>query len=227
MFRIRILRTLTLAFTLTLFFLDSITHAASLYDMPSIKVLPFKNKAPTSWEFSRDDAQSASDYATMALINTQKFMLYDAENLDLTLQEQSLGMTGLVDPDSAPQVGKLQGADFLVYGTVTGLSTKDSHLVVASSNVGAGGGGAKHTVIAKVMLRIVDATTGRIVLMASGEGSSSSTGGMFIGAGQLVSLGSTEVSIIQVTNAIEKACDDAINGKKGVVAIMEGRDKKK
>ena len=74
------------------------------------------------------------------------------------------------------------------------------------------------------MLRFVDATTGRIVLMASGEGASSTTE---VNVSLLVRIGSDEVSKIQVTNAIEKACDDAVNGKKGVVAIMEGRDKKK
>jgi uncharacterized protein involved in formation of curli polymers len=219
MFMIRMLRTLTV--TLLLISIAGITHAASLYDMPSIKVMPFRNKAPISWEYNREDGLIASDYAQQALVNTQRFTPYDAENLDQILQEQSLGMTGVVDPDSAPEVGKLQGADFLVFGTVTGLSTKESHLKLAE---GLAAGGSKHTVIAKVMLRFVDATTGRIVLMASGEGASSTTE---VNVSLLVRIGSDEVSKIQVTNAIEKACDDAVNGKKGVVAIMEGRDKKK
>ena len=235
----------------------SSARAASLYDYPNVAVLPYANKAAVSSQLSLADASLVSEFVIEKLLDSGRFNVVEREVLMNIMQEHNLNMSGMVDPMTAVQVGKLAGASFFVAGSVTGLSTKVSGASYEHSAIGSAGGN-KNTVIANVTLRIIDIETGRIVMAASGTGESSSanvefklnqnktntiettgydesTEEEYIMEGEettttthTIRIGTTEFSQVQVRNALYKAVDDLIFNKNfGVLAKMDGKNKRR
>lgn len=213
--------------------LPIVATAKDIDDYPTVAMLPFQNKAPVRWDRFGDSAMQAGEDVGFELERTGRFEVVEREQLQAILDEHSLNMTGLVDPATAVTIGKLAGADFVAIGSITSLTTKESG--GAGFGVGAGGGGVVggqvHTVAAKVMLRVVDVKTGRIVLYGRGKGHSDSSnwtaGGVNGGGAAMVTIGTVAVSAEQATNAVEKAAADAIYGKDGILAEMDGKGRRR
>lgn len=84
------------------------------------------------------------------LVNTDKFDIIERQRLNDILREQGLGASGIVDGSGT--IGGISGVDYLVYGTVTRLD---------SENVGETG---YKKVRGKLSIKVVDVTTGKIVI---------------------------------------------------------------
>ena len=149
-------------------------QAASLHDYPNVAVLPYANKAAVSQQLSLADASMVSEFVIEQLLDAERFNVIEREVLESVMKEHSFNMSGMVDPMTAVQIGKLAGVKYLVAGSVTGLSTKSSGASYSDTALG-GAGFNKNTVIANVTVRFIDVETGRIVLAASGTGESAST----------------------------------------------------
>lgn len=72
---------------------------------------------------SSDDGNAlAEDYVTDALteavFNTGKIKIYERANLEKILSEQKFQSSGLVDEDTAKDIGKIAGVDYICYGTL-------------------------------------------------------------------------------------------------------------
>ena len=228
---------------------------AGLHDYPNIAVLPYANKAAVSQEISLEDASMVSEFVIEQLVDSGRFSVIEREQMLAIMQEMNLSNTGMVSPMSMVQIGNLSGAQYMLVGSITGLSTKVSGAEYQNSVAG-GVGGNKNTVIANVTARIFEVETGRIVLAASGTGASSSSnvefklnktkttttettgstadGEEFIQEGQDVStvthtikIGSYQFSQVQVRNALYKAVNDLVNGKYGLIAKLDGNAKKR
>ena len=228
---------------------------AGLHDYPNIAVLPYANKAAVSQEISLADASMVSEFVIEQLVDSGRFSVIEREQMLAIMQEMNLSNTGMVSPMSMVQIGNLSGAQYMLVGSITGLSTKVSGAQYQNSVAG-GVGGNKNTVIANVTARIFEVETGRIVLAASGTGASSSSnvefklnktkttttettgstadGEEFIQEGQDVStvthtikIGSYQFSQVQVRNALYKAVNDLVNGKYGLIAKLDGNAKKR
>ena len=233
-----------------------ILEAASIHDYPNVAVLPYANKAAVSAELSLADASLVSEFVVEKLLDSERFQVIERDALMAIMQEQNFTMSGMVDPSTAPQIGKLLGTHYFVVGSVTGLSTKKSGLSYENNNMGAGG--KKNTVIANVTARFIDVETGRIVLAASGTGESASTNMEFklnrtktnsiettgydestdeeyIMEGEetttdthTIRIGTEDFSQVQVRNALYKAVDDLVFNKTyGIVAKMDGKNRDK
>lgn len=161
-------------FMLLIGFLGNHVHAASLYDYPNVAVLPYANKAAVSQQLSLADASMVSEFVIEQLLDAERFNVIEREMLESIMKEHSFNMSGMVDPMTAVQIGKLAGVKYLVAGSVTGLSTKNSGASYSDTAWG-GAGFNNNTVIANVTARFIDVETGRIVLAASGTGESAST----------------------------------------------------
>lgn len=239
-----------------LFLLLSIrVTSAGLMDYPTVAVLPFTNKGIVSKGMGLEDAQLVSEFVIEDLLDSGLFDIIEREQLDNILAEQSFGTSGLVDPTTAPQMGSLLGAQYILYGNVTGLTTKESGAGVGA--LGAGAGVQKHKVTANISARIIEVSTGRVVLAGRGTGESSSSSFEFsikktyatpysglsvdwkrgtarYGSGVQVqavdiakiTIGTTEVAMVQVHNAIAKAVTDLVYGKeRGLVTKLKGEAK--
>lgn len=75
---------------------------------------------------SSDDGNAiAEDYVTDALteavFNTGKIKIFERANLEKILSEQKFQSSGLVDEDTAKDIGKIAGVDFICYGTLKNI----------------------------------------------------------------------------------------------------------
>lgn len=82
----------------------------------SIAVLPFTSSVKTR----ADLAPKVQAYATTALteVNDPFLKIVDRENIERILEEQRLGLSGVVDEQTAVRVGNLMGAQAVLMGTV-------------------------------------------------------------------------------------------------------------
>ncbi len=150
------------------------SYAANIKDFPRVAIMNFGNKAITSSGLRDHDFSSATEYAIYQLSACGWFDLVDYEQLSTMAKLHSVNMSGLVDPATTVSMGKFLGAQFIVIGNVTGLTTKENEVGYQHGNKG-GLSNAQHVVTANVAMRIVDLETGRIIVAGLGKGSSTST----------------------------------------------------
>lgn len=223
--------------------LISSTCFAGLGNYPNIAIMPFSNHASVSTnadsgvqgQISLTDARVASDYVLDALLDSDRFSIIEREQMQAIMSEHHLNLTGMVDPATAVQIGRLTGVKYILYGSVVGCSLKEKTIGYDNNTIG-GIDNNQHTVIANVVARFIDVETGRIILAARGKGESTSTYNeikwkkldLYSDAdgtnsfGHTVKFGTKEVSQEQVHNAIAKAADDLVYGKMGILAKMDG-----
>ena len=148
---------------------------------PRVAVVPFDNQsARQSTDSFNSVLEEARANVEVEIIQTKKFDSLDRSQLQKLLDEIKFNQTALVDPSTAAQYGKMVGAQYLVLGTVTGLTAKGSEM------------------IAHLSLRMIEVETARIYL--AGRGSGKSKGDVY--------------------DALEKAADDALYGKRGMLTMM-------
>jgi curli biogenesis system outer membrane secretion channel CsgG len=104
-----------------------------------------------------------------ALASTQKFRVMEREQLDVLMQEQQRAKAGQVKSRNGGNVGGFEGADYLVYGTITTLSaSKKSNFGASLGMAMLAGENAQPTncysgeVTLSLDIRITEAATGQI-----------------------------------------------------------------
>lgn len=152
----------------------SVVQATDIKNYPRVAVMNFGNKAITSQGLRDQDFSSATEYAIYQLSASGWFDLIDYEQLSTIANMHSINMSGLVDPSTTVEIGKFAGAEYMVVGYLTGLTTKENVLGYQHGDKGSFDN-AQHVVTANVAVRIVDIKTGRIIVAGLGKGSSTST----------------------------------------------------
>ena len=215
---------------------------AGLADHPVVAVLPYANKAAVSKQLSLADASLVSEFVVEKLLDSGYFGVVTRDKLLEVTQEQGLQAGALVNPNTSMMMGKIAGAQYLVAGSVTGLSSKVGVLGYENSALGSAEGN-KNTVIANLTLQFIDVETGLIVMAVSGTGESSSTYAEFTfnqtktttfeGTGydeytdeeyimedeststttHKIRIGTVDFSQVQVRNALYKAADNLVFDK--------------
>lgn len=230
---------------------------AGLHDYPNIAVINFEQKAAVSTGLTLQDASLVTDFVIDNLIDSERFMVIEREQLRAITNEHSYNASGLIDLSTATQIGKLNGVKYIVCGSVVGLSLKDKMIDYKHSEVG-GIGNTQHTVVANITARFIDVETGRIVLTARGQGASTSTKTEFSlskkrittdvvatdvtdedgnpmeetvenedVSTQTLTIGAVEVSQVQVHNALFKAAEELVFGKYGFLEKMDNKKKRR
>ncbi len=136
-----------------------------------IAISRFEDRSGTGWHGL---GAGVADMLATALVKSGKFAVIERQELDKLVEEQKLGESGLVTPQTAPKVGQLLGAELFVVGAVTECGTKES-------NIGGGfsvfGGGLKTKKARTVVdIRLINTSTGEIIASESEEGTESTTG---------------------------------------------------
>jgi curli biogenesis system outer membrane secretion channel CsgG len=143
-------------------------------DLTSLKkrvaVINFEDKAG----YGHNVGRGVADMLVTSLVESEKFIVIEREELDEILKEQGLGQSGLVTPQSAAKVGQLLGIQRIITGSVTEFGSK-------KNKVGGGIGGfnlgvSTTTARVAVDIRIINVNTGEITMAKSAEGEDSSTG---------------------------------------------------
>ena len=132
---------------------------------PRVAVMDFDNKTQYGgWRLG----QGAADILTTELVKVKKFDMFEREQLQSIIKEQDLGASGRIDPSTAARIGKIIGVTYIITGAVTEYG---------QSSAGGGGAGfqlGKKGYHSAVDVRMVDATTGKIVFAESGSATKSS-----------------------------------------------------
>ena len=240
----------------TFIFLQNVC-LAGLADHPTLAVLPYANKAAVSEQLSMSDASIVSEFVVEKLIDSGYFNVVTRNRLLEVTQEQGLQASSLVNPMTSMQMGFLSGAQYLVAGSVSGLSSDKGEFGYSHSEMGSVNTN-KLAVVANLTLQIIDIKTGSIVMVASGTGKSASTNAEFVlnqlrtetieGTGydaandeeyimedeatsqitHKIRIGKFEFSQVQVRNALYKAADNLVFDKNyGVLAKLGVKDPQK
>ncbi|MFH1824373.1 MAG: CsgG/HfaB family protein [Candidatus Firestonebacteria bacterium] len=145
-----------------------------------ICVIDFEDKTSGQHHGWREVGKGMSDMLVTSLIKSNKFMVIEREKLTKIMEEQKLGATGAVTPQTAAKIGTLLGVSYIVTGSVSEFGIKESKLGIG--NLGGllpfGGGIDTRTNTAKVAvdIRLIDTSTSQIIRAEKGEGEESSTG---------------------------------------------------
>jgi len=157
-----------------------------------------------------------SDMLASALVKSGKFVVVERKEIDKVLQEQKMGLSGVITEETAPQVGRMLGVDMIVVGSVSELGTQDRSIGGGISVFGAGVN--TKTARAAVDIRLVNTTTGEIIAAETEEGTESTVG---VGV-RYEDINFSDLSAWNDTD-LGKACREAVNGC--VELITDNMDK--
>jgi curli biogenesis system outer membrane secretion channel CsgG len=166
-----------------------VVSAAFAADRPSVAVAEFKNETNASW-WSSDVGRDLAGMLTNELAGTGKLKVLERSKLPAVLDEQDLAASGRISPSTGAKIGKLTGAKYLVFATVTAFDTKSRGTGGGISFRGVNVGGKKEDAYLAIDLRVVDTTTGEVEFTRTVEGRAGSYavgGGLYRGGfgGQL------------------------------------------
>ena len=132
---------------------------------PRLAIRPFANKTTNP----NIPADAITDMMTTELNKARIFSLMERERLDYIGDEIRLGQSGLMDPSTAPRVGKIKGAQYTMTGAVTVYHfNKGGGVVVVP---GLAGGAAAKTAYVVIDLRIINNETGEVEYAEVRQGS--------------------------------------------------------
>jgi curli biogenesis system outer membrane secretion channel CsgG len=146
---------------------------------PALGVAEFTNKTTASWWYS-DVGDDLAGMLTNELAGLGKFKVVERSKLGPVLDEQDLAASGRISKSSGAKIGKLTGAQYLVFATVSAFDTNSRGTGGGLSFKGISVGGKKEEAYMAVDLRVVDTTTGEIEFTRTVEARASS-GGASIG----------------------------------------------
>lgn len=175
-------------------------NQAELADGPKkrIAIKRFDNKTSYNSQGQGNIGNGMLEMLTTSMVNTGRFIVLERQDMEGVIDEQNFGASGRVKGKTAAQIGEVEGAELLIYGTVTDYMADQSTAqagVGQSSGMGIGAlfgpigmavgaiaGGVAGSASAQkahvaIDLRIVDAHTGRVVSATSVEGSPKDIGG--------------------------------------------------
>lgn len=193
------------ALCMCLVFMAGTCMAASLKSHPTVGILPLENRGLVSEGWDREEMGAAVEYVYTDLQDSGRFKLLDRTRQRALVDEYAHDMSGLVDEDTAPVIGNQYGAQYLLMGSIIGVTTRRSETTVV------GAGTKRAQVTATVSLRLVDTETGEVVLAATGRSRKNNT--LVKAPLGLIRIGTEQVDKEQVNEALEDAIHDAVDAR--------------
>jgi len=144
-------------------------------EKPRLGVLRFTNNTHAGWWHGGMGAE-LQDMLIAELASTKSFSVLERKELDAVVSEQKLGASGLVRKETAPEIGKLTGARYLVAATVSAFEEDTSGKDAGFSLLGVSVGGEKGKAYMAVDLKVIDTNTGEIADARTVEATSESSG---------------------------------------------------
>jgi len=141
---------------------------------PAVRQTTVTIAIPPPTEFAR----GLTEALTTVLVRTGRFVVLERAAMQAVQAEQQIGASGAVTKETAAQSGALLGAQVLITGDITGFTYERSGLGGALTNIVKGLSVAAERVSAEVIidLRLIDASTGEVLMSHKGVGKASQTG---------------------------------------------------
>ncbi len=181
-----------IAFVLAVAVFASGTVVAPAYaqqqQLPRVAIYGFDTQGLSPWwgQSGFDPGDAISDIMTDQLVNNGSYNVIDRTHIQQVLAEQNLSRPGDVSPSTEAQLGRMLGANFLIFGRIiqfdkTGGNTGGLGALAGGLLGGVGVSTSKVTL--HVNIRIVEASTGRIAATVDDEESKSGTSFAVAGIG--------------------------------------------
>ncbi len=167
------------------------------YTGPKLRVgvVNFQNKTPSH---VLNIGGATADILGTILQKTDHFIVIPQQDMESILEQQSMDASGVIDPSTAAQMGKVLGLNAIVTGAITAYSEveegQDSLIYKEKKQI------ARVT----VDYRVVDTTTGVQIMADSGQGEYSKTTGGALGLGSKSSY-DTDLRDSALRDALTKA----------------------
>ena len=143
---------------------------APLSERPGLSVREFENKTD-----EKIPAAAITEMMTTELFKAELFNLLEREKLQWIADEIKLGQSGLMDESTAPELGKIKGAQYMMTGAVTLYFYNASGGVIYLPGVI--GGLLSRTAYVSLDIRIFATATGEVVYAATQQGAANATAG--------------------------------------------------
>ena len=104
------------------------------------------------------------------------FSVVERNQLDAVIYEQDLGASGRIAEDTAAPIGELQGAEYIVMGTVTSYEEDTADTGGGIGYKGFSIGGNKSEAYIAVDIRVINSRTGVLDYVRTIEGTSKGSG---------------------------------------------------
>jgi curli biogenesis system outer membrane secretion channel CsgG len=199
---------------------------------PAQGAQPDKSKRPTvavmdfdygtvnyHWWGQYDIGKGMADQVVDALLEDGSFRVIERKKLDTVLAEQDFAQSDRADPSAAKlsKLGKVLGVRYIIAGSITKFGGEEKNYGGGGLIKGKLGGLGLKKAKTEVSLtaRMIDTTTGEILLSAKGEGISTKGGGLKVGAiggggGAGFSMSSSDYKASAIGEAQEAATVDLI-----------------
>lgn len=120
-----------------------------------------------------------ADILLSELMQNKNYYMVERLELDRTLNEQGLCMSGVCEDSSASQVGKILNLNYIVTGKIIDASYVTSQRQGQTVNIGSGESSKTVTTTATIKvlvnIKVVDVETGRVVFSDNSEGQATSS----------------------------------------------------
>jgi curli biogenesis system outer membrane secretion channel CsgG len=170
----------------------------------------------------QDVGKGISDLLVQKLVQDGKYSVIERNALDKILAEQNFSNSDRADSATAAKIGKILGIDCIIIGSITQFGRDDQHTNVGGGGYGLGRfglggvGTSKAKAVVGVSARMINTSTGEILVAVTdtGESTRSSTallgggGGWSGGGGGSLDMGSSNFSNTILGEAVHKAVDD-------------------
>jgi len=147
-----------------------------------VAVTKFEDKSARG---SEEIGNGMAEMLANALFATNRFIVLERQSLDDVIREQDLGASGRVRTETAAPIGEIEGADLLIEGTITefepGTSGAEGGLGgILSRHSGVVGGifGGVKTSHVAMIVKVIDAKTGRRLASEQVEGKATDIEGL-------------------------------------------------
>lgn len=161
---------LILLAVISLFTLMSDVSYAQVGSKPRVAIQLFEDRSGAG-----APAEAITEMMTTELMSADVFTILEREKLTMMTTEQDLAQSGLGDASTAPERGKLKGAEFSMTGAITEYRYDSAAGAIPIGNFGIAIG--SHTATVMLDIRIVNNRTGEIIMAAREKGSSNQTVG--------------------------------------------------
>jgi hypothetical protein len=173
-------------------------------ELPRVAVIGFDSTSPGYlWSIDSELSKAATDLMINALVNTNRFRVFERTKLEAILQEQDFQVSsGRVDPSTAVKIGKMIGVDSIVTGSITSIVfSKSGGITLGPINL------KKSVATVTIMVRAINVTTGEIIFSEVKKGTTSKSGiSIRIPIPVAGGLGLSSESVVDIFSAIENVC---------------------
>jgi len=128
-----------------------------------VAVFSFEDKSSQGWHWwtGGSPGDGMADMLITDLVKSGKYIVIERQEIAKIMDEQNLGQTGRVTPQSAAQIGKLLGVELAVVGAITEFGAAKGGTSGRIKGIGVGISKQKATVAIDV--RFINTTTGEIL----------------------------------------------------------------